>query len=78
MVIMRISYHTRSDNKDHTNWQVSTIDLDKRDDKGNIVEYTLDSGSKIDVDSLTLEFDAHGKNADEYDLSNLNVRVKFW
>lgn len=75
---LRISYHTRSDNKDHTNWQVSTIDLDKRDDKGNIVEYTLDSGSKIDVDSLTLEFDAHGKNADKYDLSNLNVRVKFW
>ena len=75
---LRISYHTRSDNKDHTNWQVSTIDLDKRDDKGNIVEYPLDSGSKIDVDSLTLEFDAHGKNADKYDLSNLNVRVKFW
>ena len=43
-----------------------------------MIEYTLDSGSKIDVDSLTLEFDAHGKNADEYDLSNLNVRVKFW
>ena len=37
------------------------MDLNKKNGKAITCRiYTYDSGSKIDVDSLTLEFDAHG------------------
>ena len=74
---LRISYHTKSDNKDHTEWKKNTEDLKKKNGKTITCEYTLTTGSKIDVDSLTLEFDAHGVGPDRYDLSNLNVDITF-
>lgn len=74
---LRISYHTKSDNKDHTEWKKNTEDLKKKNGKTITCEYTLTTGSKIDVDSLTLEFDAHGIGPDRYDLSNLNVDITF-
>ncbi len=74
---LRISYHTKSDNKDHTEWKKNTEDLKKKNGKTITCEYTLTTGSKIDVDSLTLEFDAHGVEPDRYDLSNLNVDITF-
>ena len=40
-------------------------------------EYTIDCSNGINVDKLTLEFDAHGKGPDQYDLSNLNVDITF-
>lgn len=74
---LRISYHTKSDNKDHTEWKKNTEDLKKKNGKTITCEYTLTTGSKIDVDSLTLEFDAHGIGPDRYDFSNLNVDITF-
>ena len=74
---LRISYHTKSDNKDHTEWKKNTEDLKKKNGKTITCEYTLTTGSKIDVDSLTLEFDAHGVGPDRYELSNLNVDITF-
>ena len=74
---LRISYHTKSDNKDHTEWKKNTEDLRKKNGKTITCEYTLTTGNKIDVDSLTLEFDAHGIGPDRYDLSNLNVDITF-
>lgn len=74
---LRISYHTKSDNKDHTEWKKNMEDLKKKNGKTITCEYTLTTGSKIDVDSLTLEFDAHGVGPDRYDLSNLNVDITF-
>ena len=55
----------------------NTEDLKKKNGKTITCEYTLTTGSKIDVDSLTLEFDAHGIGPDRYDLSNLNVDITF-
>ena len=74
---LKISYHTRSDNKDHNDWQVHTEDLNKNNGNLRICDYYLMVDGKIDVDSLTLEFDAHGDRRDEYDLSNLIVSVYF-
>ena len=74
---LKISYHTRSDNKDHNDWQVHTEDLNKNNGKMRICDYYLMVDGKIDVDSLTLEFDAHGDKRDEYDLSSLSVYVFF-
>ena len=42
-----------------------------------ICDYYLIVDGKIDVDSLTLEFDAHGDKRDEYDLSSQSVYVFF-
>lgn len=74
---LKISYHTRSDNKDHNDWQVHTEDLNKNNGKMRICDYYLMVDGKIDVDSLTLEFDAHGDKRDEYDLSSLSMYVFF-
>lgn len=74
---LKISYHTRSDNKDHNDWQVHTEDLNKNNGNLRICDYYLMIDGKIDVDSLTLEFDARGDRRDEYDLSNLIVSVYF-
>ena len=74
---LKISYHTRSDNKDNNDWQVHTEDLNKNNGNLRICDYYLMVDGKIDVDSLTLEFDAHGDRRDEYDLSNLIVSVYF-
>lgn len=74
---LRISYHTRSDNKDHNEWKKNTVDLKKKNGQTITCEYTIDCSNGIDVDKLTLEFDAHGKGPDRYDLSNLNVDITF-
>ena len=38
---LKISYHTRSDNKDHNDWQVHTEDLNKNNGKMRICDYYL-------------------------------------
>ena len=58
-------------------WQEHTEDLNKNNGKMRICDYYLMVDGKIDVDSLTLEFDAHGDKRDEYDLSSLSMYVFF-
>lgn len=71
---MRISYRSGSDKKNHEKWQSKTEDIKKKN--GKTVSYTFSLNSS-DVDQITLEFDAHGKWSDKFDLSNLNVDVTF-
>lgn len=70
----RFSYCLNGTEKENKNWKTEQVDLRDEDGQTFTYEYTIYS---TDVKYIRLEFDAHGKGPDKYDMSNLKVEVTF-
>lgn len=70
-------YYTKKDSSE-TKWKTEEADLRKDNGATKEYEYTLNMEDGIDVNRIKLEFDAHGKNRDIYDMSELSVDIKFY
>lgn len=76
---LRLYYNTRNSlSIEEVRFATEQADIDKDNGKTKTYEFELKRGKKFDVDRITLEFDAHGKKKDRYDMSNLNVEFEFY
>lgn len=71
---MRISYKTTSGKE--VKWQTQTTDLLDSNPRRDF-DYVLSCPDGVNIEYIRLEFDANGKNDDEYYMNNFRFTVTF-
>ena len=66
--------YRRDSDKAWKGWHEEDVDLKKNNKKTITHTYSI---SCKDIDAICYRFDAHGSLADRYDLSNIQVSVRF-
>ena len=72
--VMRISYKTTSGKE--VKWQTQTTDLLDSNPRRDF-DYVLSCPDGVNIEYIRLEFDANGKNDDEYYMNNFRFTVTF-